>query len=101
MFWLIYHVTFWGDLLKRDFLDFYLKTSFGVRKFKNTSAITVILFLKKFKIVSKFTKSKKKKKKFEQIFFVFEITASKNIAKIASIKKIIPAIGRQWGKKQS
>ena len=45
--------------LKRDFLDIYLTTSFGVPKFKNTSAMRVIFFLKMFKIESKFTKCKK------------------------------------------
>ena len=34
------------------FLDIYLTTFFIVRKFKNTSAMRVIFFLKKFKIES-------------------------------------------------
>ena len=45
---------------ERDFLDIYLTTFFGVRKFKNTSAMRVILFLKIFKIESKFGKLRKK-----------------------------------------
>ena len=47
--------------LKGDFLDIYLTTFFGVRKFKNTSAMRVIFLLKMFKIESKFRKWKKKK----------------------------------------
>ena len=46
------------DPLKLDFLDIYLTTFFGVCKFKNTSAIRVILFLKMFKTESKFRKCK-------------------------------------------
>ena len=45
--------------LKRIFLDIYLTTSLVVRKFKNTSAMRVILFLKMYKIESKFRKWKK------------------------------------------
>ena len=41
---------------ERDFLDIYLTTFFGVRKFKNTSAMRVIFFLEMFKIESKFRK---------------------------------------------
>ena len=52
---------------------------FGVRKFKNTSAISVIFFIKIFKIQSKFTKSKKEKN-MEKIFFVPEIIGSENVA---------------------
>ena len=42
-----------------SFLDIYLTTSFGVHKFKNTSAVKVIVFLKMFKIESEFGTSKK------------------------------------------
>ena len=49
--------------LKGGFLDIYLNTFFGLRKLKNTSGMRVILFLKKFKIESRFRKCKKKKKK--------------------------------------
>ena len=68
--------------MKRDFLDIYLTTSFGVRKFKNTSAMRVILFLKIFKIKSKFSKCKKKKRKGknEKIFFGPEIIPSKKVS---------------------
>ena len=66
----------WKGPLKRNFLDIYLTTFFGVRKFRNTSAITVIFFLKMFKIKSKFRKCKKNGK----IFFLFEINASENVA---------------------
>ena len=45
----------------------YRTTSSGVHQLRNTSAITVILFLKMFKIESKFTKDKKK---IQKIFFV-------------------------------
>ena len=45
--------------LKPDFLDIYLTTIFEVRKFKNTSAMRVIFFLKMFKIQSKLPKWKK------------------------------------------
>ena len=47
-------------LPKRDTCDIYLTTCFGVRKFKNTAAMGDIVFLKMFKIESKFTKCKKK-----------------------------------------
>ena len=42
--------------LKQDFLDIYLTAFFGVRKFKNTSAMRVIFFPKMLKIKSKFRK---------------------------------------------
>ena len=57
--------------LKWDFLDIYLTTFFGVRKFKNTSAMRVIFFLKMFKIESKIWKFKKKKRKSWEKFFPF------------------------------
>ena len=40
-----------------DFLDIYLTTFFGVRKFKNTSGMRVISFLKMLKIQFTFQKS--------------------------------------------
>ena len=46
--------------LKRDFLDFYLTTSFGVRKCNNTSGMKVIFLLKIFKIKFEFRKSRKR-----------------------------------------
>ena len=52
-------VYFLKGRLKRDFLGIYLETFFGNRKFKNPSAMSVIFFLKMFKIESKFRKSKK------------------------------------------
>ena len=45
--------------LRLDFLDIYLTTFFGFPKFKNTSAMRIIFFLKMFKIKSKFRKWKK------------------------------------------
>ena len=54
--------------LTQDFLDNYLTMLFGVRKFKYTSAISVIFFLKMFKIECKFRKCKKKKKKIRNYF---------------------------------
>ena len=42
--------------LKGHILDIYLTTFCGVRKFKNTSAMAIIFFLKMFKIESKFRK---------------------------------------------
>ena len=50
----------WKGPLKVDFLDIYLTTSFKVGKFKNTSAMSIIFFLKIFKIESKLRKCKKK-----------------------------------------
>ena len=47
-----------------DILDIYLTVFFGVRKFKNTSAMRVISFLKMFEIKYKFRKHKKKLKKY-------------------------------------
>ena len=54
--------------LKGDFLDIYLNTFFGVPKWKNTSRMRVITFLKIFKIESNFGKYKRKKKKWRQYF---------------------------------
>ena len=70
--------------LKQHFLDIYLTTFFGVLKFKHTSAMRVIFFLKMFKIESKFRKCKKKKKK----------------KKLRIVKKSILAIESQWVNKQ-
>ena len=52
-----------------DFLNIFLTTFLGVRKFKNTSAM--------FKIDSKFQKYQQKK--IQKIFFVSEITAPGNV----------------------
>ena len=51
-----------------------------------------------FKIESKFTKCKKK---IQEIFFVSEIKASENVAKIGSVKKKMLVIRSQWVNKQS
>ena len=64
------------DPLKYDFLDIFLTTSFGVRKFKNISVMGVILFLKIFTIESYITKCKKE---MEKLFFVPEKIASENV----------------------
>ena len=64
--------------LKRDILENFLSRFFGVRKFKNTSAMRVIVFLKIFKIESNFIK--KKKKKIKPKLFVSEIIGSENVA---------------------
>ena len=45
---------------KRDFLDIYLITSFGVHIFRNTSAMRVFSFWKNFKITCTFQKWTKK-----------------------------------------
>ena len=63
--------------MKRDFLEIYLTTFFAVRKFKNTSAMRVIFFLRMCAIESRF---RKWKKKIETIFFASEIIASENVA---------------------
>ena len=55
--------------LKRDFLNIYKITFFGVGKFKNTSALRVIFFWEMFKIESKFRKFKKK---LENIFHFWD-----------------------------
>ena len=81
--------------LERDTLDIELTTDFGVRKFKNPSAMKVIFFRKMFKIKSKFRKSEKK---IENIFFVSEIKTSE---KDASVKKRILVISSQCVNKQS
>ena len=57
---------FWRSPLKRDFLGIYLTTFFVVCKFKNTSAIRLISFLKMFKIECQFRNWKKKN--WEKIF---------------------------------
>ena len=71
--------------LKRDFLDIYLTTSFGVSKLKNTLAMRVIFFsicskLNLNLLNGKCKKIKNKIKKMEKIFFVFGIIASENVA---------------------
>ena len=53
----------WKGPLKRDSLSIYLTTFFEKYKFKNTSAMSAIFFLKNLKIKSKFRRCKKKKKK--------------------------------------
>ena len=63
--------------LKEDFLDIYLTTFFRVRKFKTTSAMKVILFLKMLKIEVRFPECQKKLGK---CFFVAEIIASEDVA---------------------
>ena len=65
--------------LKGDFLDIYLATFFGVRKFKNTSAMIVTFLLEILKIEFKFRNCKKKKKIVKKFFFS-EIIASENVA---------------------
>ena len=47
------------DPLKRDFLDIYLTTFFGIPNFKKTSTMGVMFVWKIFKIESKFRKCKK------------------------------------------
>ena len=49
--------------LKLAFLDIYLNAFFGVPKFKNTSPMRIIFFLKIFKMESKSAKCKKKLRK--------------------------------------
>ena len=63
--------------LKHDFLDIYLTTLFGVRKFKNTSAMRLIYFLKMFKIEPRFWKCKEIS---GNNFFVSEIIATEDVA---------------------
>ena len=54
--------------LKRDFLDIYLTTFYGIRNFRNTSPMRFIIFLKVFKILSTF---QKRRTKIEGKLFVF------------------------------
>ena len=60
-----------------DFLNIYLTTFLGVRKFKNTSAMRVIFSLKMLKIECKFQKHPKKN--IHKMFFVSEITVTGNV----------------------
>ena len=62
--------------LKWDFLDINLTMFFGVRRFKNTSPMGLILFGKRYKIKIKFKNSKKKLRK----TFFFETIASEYVA---------------------
>ena len=80
-------------LLKQDFLDIYLTMFFAVRKFKNTSAMTVIFFPKIFKIESKFRKCKKKKMR--QSFSLLRSLHLKILLYIVSIKRRILVISSQ------
>ena len=59
----VYHVTCRRVLSNWFFLDIYLTAFFGVPKFKNTSPMRIIFFLKIFKMESKFAKCKKKLRK--------------------------------------
>ena len=70
--------------MKRDFLHIYLTTFLRVRKFKNTSALRVISFLKNFKIESKFKKSKKN---WENIFRFWVNCIRKCCNKLALLRK--------------
>ena len=73
------HLTccFSTDSLKWDFLGIEITMFSGVKNFGNTSAISVIFFLKMFLIQTRFGKIKKK---IEKKFFVFEIIASEFVA---------------------
>ena len=62
----------WQGRLTEEFLEIYLITFFGVRKFKNTSAMKVVFFLKMLKIESKFRKWKKKKKMEKNVFLFWD-----------------------------
>ena len=66
----------WKGPLKQDLLDIYLTRFFGVRKFKNTSAMRVIFLKNFFKIQSNFRKWKKNHK----LLIAFEIISSENVA---------------------
>ena len=58
----------WKGPLKRDFLDIYLTTFFGVPKFKNPSAVRVIFFWKWSNLNINSENAKKKKKHSENTF---------------------------------
>ena len=64
------------DPLKLEFLDILLTTYFGVRKFKNTSAMNVMFFWKYWK----FQLNLVNVKKIDRIFLISEIIASDNVA---------------------
>ena len=70
--------------MKQESLDIYLTTFFAVWKFKNRSAMRVILFGKCSKLNIDFRTAKKKKKKKEKRMqkktFVSEIIASEDVA---------------------
>ena len=70
--------------LKRDFLDIYLTTIFGVRKFKNTSAMSIILFLEMLKIESIFRKCEKK---WDIIFCFWDICLWKFCKKLPLLRR--------------
>ena len=53
--------------LKRDFLDIYLTTFFGIRNLQNTSAMSFTFFFKVFKILSTFQNCSKRLRK--RLFF--------------------------------
>ena len=61
---------------EKDFLDIYLTAFFGVRKFKNASAMTELFFWKIFKI---WPNSKNEKKNREKLF-LSETIVSKDVA---------------------
>ena len=85
--------------LKRDSLDIYLTTFFGVRNFKNTSAIRVIFFWK----CSKLNRNLQNVKKNWQNIFCFWDNCIWNIWKSSykiSIKRRILVIGSQWVNKK-
>ena len=60
---------------------------FQVCKFKNTSAMTVIFFMKMFKIECKFTKCKKKKKNWEKFFRLWDNCIWKGCNKLPLLRR--------------
>ena len=62
--------------VKRDFLEIYVTPFFGLRRFKNSSAMRVSFFLR----ISELNQNLQKAEKIEKIFFVCEINTSENFA---------------------
>ena len=66
----------WKGPLKQDFLDIYLTTFFGVRKFKNISDMSVMFFWK----CSKLNVNLENTKRNSENIFIYQINASENVA---------------------
>ena len=88
VFWRVYNVTCRRVLGNENFLDIYLTTFFGVRKFKNTFKLWRSAFFWKFSNVKlNLENPKKKKKKSENIFPYWDNWIWKRCYKLSLLRK--------------
>ena len=98
MFSPLYHVTWWRILWNGTFLDIYLTTFSGARKFKNTFKAWGFLFFWK---CSKLNLNLEKAKRYWENIFRFSDNCIWKCCYKSSIWKKILVIGSHWVKKQS